>query len=290
MKRKIKVEVRRRQIACDAGVPFCSVDERFGHFSHELRMDIVYPETPFGSTEVIHYPCVLWLCGGGWLDMDRSMHIAYLSRLAREGFVVASAEYRTSNLAPYPACVKDVKAAIRFLRARADRYNIAGERIGVMGESAGGHLAAMAALNTSPDLDEGEHLEYRSVVQAACAWYPPADLSLFPLCPSEDAAGSFESLLLGKNIVTHKEDAIKASPVTYVTADAPPFLILHGNSDPVVPFACSESLYNKLIGAGCDAELVEIEGAWHADIAFFQDEVQDMIAAFFSQKLKGADA
>ena len=289
MKKTIKVEVKRRQLVCDADVPFCSVDERFGHFSHALSMDIIYPETPYLSKEVIHYPCILWICGGGWLSMDRSMHIAYLSRLAREGFVVASAEYRTSNIAPYPACLKDIKTAIRFLRARADRYNIDGKRIGVMGESAGGHLAAMAALNSSPDLDEGMYLEYPSNVQAVCAWFTPANFSIMPLKPGEEAASSM-SLLLGKNIAVHTEDATQASPVSLVAPGEPPFLLLHGSTDTIVPPACSEELHDKLVAAGCDAELVMVEDAWHADIRFFQDEVQDMIAEFFSKKLKGAEA
>ena len=287
MKRKIKVDARREQLVCDAGVAFATVDGWFGHVTRSLKMDIVYPETPRGAGEARRYPCVLWLCGGGWIDMDRSAHLAYLARLASRGFVAASAEYRLSNIAPYPASVKDVKAAIRYLKAHADRYNIEGARIGVMGESAGGYLAAMAALAASPDFDEGAHLEYPSTVQAACAWYPPADFSKMPLPPKDEAAASFESLLLGKNIALHPDAAAKASPVSFVTEDAPPFLLIHGNRDDFVPLACSESLYSKLVAAGCDAELIELEGAGHSDLAFFQDEVQDIIAAFFSNKLKG---
>ena len=287
MRRRISVEARRPQLVCDAGVAFATVDGWFGHVTRSLKMDIIYPEAPRGFAEAIHCPCVLWLCGGGWLDMDRSAHLPYLARLARRGFVVASAEYRTSNIAPYPASVKDAKSAIRFLKARADRYNIDGARIGVMGESAGGYLAAMAALDASPGLDEGAHLEYPSDVQAACAWYPPADFSRMPPARRDEAAGSFESLFLGKNAAMHPEDAAAASPVRFVTGDAPPFLLIHGNRDGFVPLACSESLYERLVDAGRDAELVEIEGAGHSDIAFFQDEVQDLIADFFSKKLKG---
>ena len=95
--------------------------------------------------------------------MDRSAHLAYLSNLAQQGFVVASVEYRTSNEAKYPAPLQDVKAGIRYLRAHAERFCIDPDRIGVMGESAGGYLTCMAALADDPIYDVGENLEYSSV-------------------------------------------------------------------------------------------------------------------------------
>lgn len=89
-------------------------------------------------------------------------------------------EYRTSNEGKYPTQIQDVKAAIRYLRAYAERFNIDEEKIGVMGESAGGYLTCMAALDNVSGLDVGEHLEKSSRAQAACAWYPPTDLTAFP--------------------------------------------------------------------------------------------------------------
>ena len=89
-------------------------------------------------------------------------------------------EYRTSNEGKYPTQIQDVKAAIRYLRAYAERFNIDEEKIGVMGESAGGYLTCMAALDNASGLDVGEHLEKSSRAQAACAWYPPTDLTAFP--------------------------------------------------------------------------------------------------------------
>lgn len=89
-------------------------------------------------------------------------------------------EYRTSNEGKYPTQIQDVKAAIRYLRAYAERFNIDEEKIGVMGESAGGYLTCMAALDNDSGLDVGEHLEKSSRAQAACAWYPPTDLTAFP--------------------------------------------------------------------------------------------------------------
>lgn len=182
--------------------------------------------------------------------MDKSAHLPYLAELARSGFVVASVEYHTSNEAIYPAQIVDIKAAIRYLRAHSDHYRIDPERFGVMGESAGGYLAAMAALVNAPAYDVGDYLEYSSKVQAACPWYPPTDVTAFPYPSPLEAAASSESLMLGMNVMLNQEEALKASPVTYVSKDAPPFMILHGINDHTVPFSQGEILHDKLEAAG----------------------------------------
>ena len=143
MRESLKVKVTAPQYSVVSGATFAQVDAWFGHTRRDLKMDIIYPED--GTRK---YPCVVWICGGAWQRMDRSAHLAYLSELARCGFVVASVEYRTSNEDIFPAQLTDVKAGIRYLKAMSERYHIDTERFGVMGESAGGYLAAMAALAT----------------------------------------------------------------------------------------------------------------------------------------------
>ena len=155
MRKTIQVEVREPQYSVTTNITFAQVDAWFGHTRQDLKMDLIYPED---STK--DYPCVVWICGGAWQSMDKSAHLAYLSGLAREGFVAASVQYRTSNEAKFPAQLQDVKAAIRYLRAHAGRYHINAEKIGVMGESAGGYLTCMAALAKDPVYDVGEYLEY----------------------------------------------------------------------------------------------------------------------------------
>lgn len=280
MRETVKINKEEPQYCVAAGVTFAQVDAWFGHTVRDLKMDIIYPEDKEKT-----YPCVVWICGGAWLMMDRSAHLAYLSELARSGFMVASIEYRTSNEAAYPKQLEDVKAAIRYLRAHSERYNIDTERFGVMGESAGGYLTAMAALNNDTVYDVGEYTEQSSKVQAACPWYPPTDVSSFPYETAEQAAASPESLLLGRNVMLYKEDAIKICPVTYVTNDAPPFMIIHGTNDCTVPFTQGELLHDRLEAAGCDVQLIAIEGANHADYQFFQRETWRRIIDFFHDKL-----
>ena len=154
-----------------------------------------------------------------------------------------------------------------------------------MGESAGGYLTAMAALANDPAFDVGSYTEYSSKVQAACPWYPPTDVSGFPYESPQAAATSPESLMLGMNVMLQKEEALKACPVSFVTKDAPPFMILHGIDDQTVPFEQGEILHDKLEEAGCDVKLIAIEGADHADKQFFQKETWQRIADFFHEKL-----
>ena len=262
-------------------ITYAQVDSWFGHCRRDLKLDLIYPEDGEGKT----YPCIVWICGGAWQRMDKAAHLAYLGTLAQEGFVVASVEYRTSNEGTHPMQLCDIKAAIRYLRAYAKRYRINREKFGVMGESAGGYLSCMAALDQDKKLDTGEYLEYSSQVQAACPWYPPTDASHFPYDDVEKAAMSSESLLMGFNVMTHPQEAYENSPVSKVTPDAPPFLLIHGTKDSTVPFSQSEELYDALEAAGCDVTLLALDGAEHADLMFFQDEVWQQIIAFFKRTL-----
>ena len=280
MRKNIQVKVKVPQFTVITGLTYAQRDSWFGHTMQDLKMDLIYPEDKERK-----YPCIVWICGGAWLQMDRSAHLAYLSELARKGFTVASLQYRTSNETPFPGPLEDVKAGIRYLRAHAGRFHIDPEKIGVMGESAGGYLTCMAALAMDPSFDVGENLEYSSSVQAACPWYPPTDFRGFPYDSAEQCAAAPESLLLGKNVMRHAGEALKCCPVSFVTPEAPPFLIIHGKNDHTVPFAQSELLYEKLEKAGCDVTLLAIEGADHADLHFFQKEIWEEIEDFFQKSL-----
>ena len=141
MKKTIHIDVKEPQYMVNTNVTFAQVPGWCGHITQDLKMDVIFPRETGKPV-----PAIVWICGGGWLEMSTCAHLAYLTELARCGFVVASVQYRTSNEAKFPAQLTDVKAAIRYLRAHADSYHLDPRKIGVMGESAGGHLTAMAAL------------------------------------------------------------------------------------------------------------------------------------------------
>lgn len=282
MKKILKVNNTRHGLWMDANVTFAQVDKWFGHTTMDLKMDIIYPhESHEGKL-----PCIVWICGGGWIQLDRHAHVPNLVDLARAGYVIASVDYRDSNYVSFPGQLEDIKAAIRFLRANADRYHIDPEKIGVMGESAGGHLTAMTAVTGDrKEFDKGAYLEYSSSVQAALPWYMPSDFTKFPKRPGSSGLLP-ESRLLGKDVEMDPSAADISNPLLYISDVTPPMLMIHGTVDQVVPFNQSEIFYDALIEAGLDAELVAIEGANHADQHFFQEEVWDLIQDFFDRKLK----
>jgi len=222
-------------------------------------------------------PLVVWIHGGGWMMGDRR----YLPETLRPnqvfdalldaGLAVATIDYRHALEAPFPAQLHDAKAAIRWLRAFSDELGISTERIGVMGESAGGHLAALVGLTAQrPDL-EGTHgvAGPSSAVDVVVDWYGPADFSTMPrMQPPPHIAAKLEPAMLvppEDQLTRGLEGAAlaDASPITHVTPDAPAFLLVHGTADWLVPYDQSEQLQAALTAAGVDCRLEPVEGAQH---------------------------
>ncbi|MBI3854907.1 MAG: alpha/beta hydrolase [Planctomycetes bacterium] len=231
-------------------------------------------------------PVVVYVYGGGWKAGNRNAGIAPLTRLVEKGYIGASLEYRLSQEARFPAQIEDCKCAIRFLRAKAKEYGIDPERIGVWGPSAGGHLAAL--LGTSGDVKElegsGGWQDQSSRVQAVVDWFGPTDfLQMGRNKIDHDAPGSPESSLIGGPIQENKEKTAKANPISYVTKDDPPFLIMHGDKDDLVPLGQSELLHAALGKAGVESTLHVVKGAGHG---FGGPELYRMIEEFFDKHLR----
>lgn len=247
------------------GVPYAAIPR-----VRPLELDLWLPAE--GPDPV---PAVVFLHGGGWRVGSR--HLAGpaftgaqptpFEQVARAGIAVASADYRLSGEARWPAQLHDAKAAVRWLRARAGELGIDGDRIAAWGESAGGHLAELLGLTIGDAALEGDVgvTGPPSQVCAVVAWYAPSDLRAMAADAGTDPldAGSREAQLLGAPADAVPEAAAQASPVTHVTQAAPPFLLLHGSDDRAVPYVQSERLYRALTEAGVDAELTPYPGADH---------------------------
>jgi len=270
----IKLDAEDPVYYLDENVTYAQQDAWFGHVTRDLKMNIIYPQT-----DQKRYPCVIWICGGAWTQMDKGAHIPYLADLARRGFTVASAEYRLGHEAPFPGAIIDIKAAIRFLRAHAKRYSIDTEKIGIAGESAGGYLTAMVSLIRDNELEKGAHLDQSSAVQAACPWYMPCDIAKM-------ARESNMRLPFFAGDINDSQYTGIINPVNHITQYAPPFLILHGTEDTTVPFEQGKMFFDALIKKNIDARLLILKGAEHADARFFQRPLWDIIAGFFKDKLK----
>ena len=185
--------------------------------------------------------------------------------LASHGFVTASVTYRLSRFAPFPAQIHDAKAAIRWLRAHAATYSVDPERIGVWGDSSGGHLAAL--LGTSYGVPELEGAtgspDQASHVQAVVARCAPSDFTRFHP-GDEDEPGSLFWQLFGGPASEHEDLARLASPTTHVgRMTLPPFLVVHGSEDEIVPYEQAEFLVDRLHAHRADVTLRTILGGHH---------------------------
>jgi acetyl esterase/lipase len=234
-----------------------------------LLMDVHLPAV--ASPEPI--PCVVWIHGGAWWEGDRRYPPGnwpkddwWFRLLTDAGMAVATIDYRLSGEALYPAQLADVQAAIRYLRHHASSFGVDPGRIGVAGESAGGHLAAMAALTGHAPIPATDRsvVGPSSEVQAAVPFYPVADLLQFLEGGGEPWDGPTpEELLLGRPLAESQEEAAAASPVRHARAAAPPMLLLHGDADALVPPTHSERLASALQHAGAPVRLELVPGGGH---------------------------
>lgn len=264
--------------------------------AHDLLLDLMLPG---GAAPA---PLVIWVHGGGWSSGSYTPIPDRAAALCSRGFAVASVEYRFSNVATWPAQIQDVRGAVRWLRAHAAQYGLDPDRFAAWGESAGGQLVSMlgtaGGVATATVGDETVDLEgttggngaFSSRVEAVVDWYGATDflqLCFYPTpsVPNHDAATSAESHLLGGPIQGRPERAATADPITYATADDPPFLLMHGTADKLYPFNQSELLYDALTAAGVPATLRPVPGAGHGGTLFDQSANLEAVYSFLQATL-----
>ena len=242
-------------------------------------------------------PAILWVPGGGYRGTDKNLMVAEMMFLADAGFVLASMYYRSSAEGHFPDQIVDVKTAVRFLRAHAEEYEIDPDHIGIMGRSAGGHLSALAALN-SDSYESEEWKEYPSTVQACCDMFGPVDMVRLmefddymmknePNYRWKTVEETHAGALLGGDVATMRERARLASPPHMLTPDLCPMLILHGDADPLVPIEISDDFYEKIAAAGMEdrTDFYILKHGGHGSREFFQDSVKEIIEKFFRKYL-----
>lgn len=258
-------------------------------------LDIYYPEDKTAKP----MPLLVWIHGGGWSGGSKA-GMPYLGQLTR-GYVVASIEYRFSQKALFPAQIQDCQAAIRYLRANADKYRIDPAHVGVGGASAGGHLAALVGTSGGQDKFPkiGGNDEQSDRVQAVCDIFGPANFwtVIKQAEADKDTVNIFKwnqgdpySKLIGGGLGEDRAKCDAVSPVHYVSKESPPFLILHGDRDTLVPYAQSEELAELLKKVGVEVTLQRLPGAGHGGPQFNLPAVQKLTTTFFDKHLKGVDA
>ena len=212
--------------------------------------DLIVPDG--NPTEI---PLLVWIHGGGWCGGEKRVYNEF-ERFTYHGYAVLSIDYRFSQDAPFPAQLIDCKSAIRWARANAQTYGYSADRIIVGGSSAGGHLAALLGVtNGNTQYDLGSDLSYSSDVQGVADFFGPVDL-----VPDHLPNLKNELFTLLQNDPTLIQ---QASPIQLVSGNEPPFLILQGIDDPLVPVEQSRAFYKKLSDCGCIAKYLEIPGGIH---------------------------
>ena len=228
-------------------VSYCTAD------NSSQKMDVYFPDS--GGP----WPVVVYVHGGSWMRGDKTEALMFAGSMTSQGYLVVSINYRLYPPARFPAMIQDVKCAVRSLRAHAAEYNLDPNRVGALGVSAGGHLVSLLGTSDqSNGWDVGEYLDQSSCVQAVIAMAPVTDLT--KIFPNAD----IEAM---RHVGFGQENIVQASPITHVTADDPPFLLIHGDRDDLVPYEQSQLMYDRLVQMNVPAQLVIVKNAGHSFIA-----------------------
>lgn len=288
----IDVPVVQGRIDAISGVVYSQVFER-GRSVRGLKMTLFVPRTKEKKPAVLYFP------GGGFTSADHEKFLEMRYALARAGYVVAACEYRAVPN-KFPALLEDAKAAVRWMRAHASEFGVDADRIGLLGDSAGGYVVQMAgATNGEKNWDVGDFKEVSSDVQAVVSIYGISDLTTIGEGIGNEnvhaSAAVTEALLLngpafkdfaGASVNADPQKAKAASPIGHVDGTEPPFLLMHGSGDKVVSPLQSKKMFEALQNKKVEAEYVLVRGAGHGDLPWYQPSVISRVVNFFDCHLK----
>lgn len=235
-------------------------------------------------------PLVIWIHGGAWLSNDKYADMGYMKQtiqaILNNGFALASIDYRHSTQAVFPAQMQDCNQAIAYLHQQAGKFGFDRNNFFLMGFSAGGHLASLIGLSVNNNRSEfyvqGTRKLHR--IKGVVDFYGPSDLLAMPLPADSETAKDPITLLLGVPVVERPDLAKKASPVSYIDKQDPPFLIIQGEKDMSVPPAQSRLLHSWLKLAGVPAEIILVKDAPHFGEMFDAEQIRSAVISFLKNR------
>lgn len=259
------------------------------------NLDIYLP-----SVEKPTYKAIIVIYGSAWFsnNMKQAAYQALGKPLLESGFAVITINHRSSADAAYPAQINDVKAAIRFVRANADKYNIDPSFIGITGFSSGGHLASLAGTSNSVkeftvgektvdiEGDIGDNTSVSSSVNAVVDWFGPIDMALMDDCKGPKDANSPEAALIKGNPADNLDMIALLNPITFIDETDPQFLVIHGEDDNIVPHCQSELFADALKGKGLLTEFISVPGGQHGPVTFNESTFKKMTDFFLKESKK----
>jgi len=242
----------------------------------------------------VRRPLIVWIHGGAWMLNDKYADMGYMKNTVRgfvdSGFAVASIDYRYSTEAIFPAQIQDCNQALEYLYQHAEEYKFDPHKIALIGFSAGGHLASLLALSNNNNVKEffpsGKPTHFK--IKCVLDFYGPSDFIMFAGRPDTSMSDERDPLstLLGAKPLVRPDLAKKASPVTYVDRNDPPFLIVQGEKDESVPNTQSKVLSSWLTVSGVKNELIVVPGAPHFGEMFDVAEIRNRLFRFLDLYLK----
>jgi acetyl esterase/lipase len=277
-----RVAAQNAQPAVPDGVVFEQGIEFANPDNQHLQVNLARPKDGAGP-----FPAVVCIHGGGFRAGKRESYDKLCLTLAQHGYVAITVTYRLAPAYPFPAAVYDCKAAVRWLRANAQKYGVDPKRVGVTGGSAGGHLAQFLGVTIGVKEFEGEgNLDQSSAVSCVVNYYGPSDLTK-SYDKSVDAAEVLP-LFFGGDLSTKRREHIVGSPLYWVTPNAAPTLCVHGTEDKYVAYEQATWIVDRLKACAVEARLLTLEGAGHGFKGADSQKADAALLEFFDKHLKPA--
>ena len=266
----------RAEIVFEPDIEYAHPDNQF------LKLNLARPKDASGPL-----PAVVCIHGGGFRAGDRKGWDGRCKQLAERGYVAVTVEYRLAPKSQFPAAVQDCKAAVRWLRLNADKYHVDPDRIGVAGDSAGGHLAQFLGVTGDVhDFDGDQNPGPESRVACVVNFYGPSDITK-TYGKSVDAAEVLP-LFLGGDVRHERTRHVLASPLYWVTPDAAPTLLIHGTEDKYVNYEQAQWIYERLREAEVDVQFLTLQGAGHGFKGEDAAKAEAAMFEWFDKHLKDA--